>query len=87
MSKAVIRMQNAYEDGHESERVFTVAPPPSTAWKDEVELDAWWEEIVWPETGDGHGRDKDLGYCHVATIIGGDVDKSLIGKSVEWVGS
>lgn len=87
MGRVIIRMENVYEDGHESERILDVSPPPPTAWKDEVELDAWWEEVVWPETGDGHGIGKDLGYCHVATIIGGDVDQALVGKSTEWAGS
>lgn len=50
-------------------------------------LTEWWEGVVYPETGDGHGeRSPDLGYCYAAQVVDAD-DPSLIGLSTEWVGS
>ena len=47
-------------------------------------LDDWWEEVVFPETGDGHGIDFDGGSCYTATILQSDVP-GLAGETYEWV--
>lgn len=75
-----VKIENAYSDGHESERVATVADP---AGMDDVTLDGWWEDVVWDETGDGHGVGRRLGSCCTATVIEADVP-GLVGQSREW---
>lgn len=78
MARVTVKIENVYEDGHESTREVLLAPPGD-------DLDAWWDEVVWPETGDGHGADEDLGSCYTATILAAD-DPALVGQSFEWVG-
>jgi len=75
-----VRVENAYSDGHESQREVVVPAPG-----DDIEL--WWEEIVFPHTGDGHGIDSSLGSHYEATIIATndpDLDQHLVGLSTEW---
>ncbi len=73
-----VRIVSTYEDGHESERAV-VLPAPTGG-----DLDTWWEEAVWPETGDGHGS-SGLGSCYTATVVAA-TDPALVGQSREWVG-
>ncbi len=72
-----VRIENAYGDGHESERTVTVLAPTG-------DLETWWEDTVWPETGDGHGV-AGMGSCYTATVIAAH-DPALVGRSREWVG-
>jgi len=44
-------------------------------------LGDWWEEAVWPLTGDGSGEDLDANYT--ATIIA-CAHPGLLGKTYEW---
>jgi len=75
-----VRIHNAYSDGHESTHEVEVAVPAGP-------LEEWWEDEVWPETGDGHGADnEDLGTCYTATIILAE-DLRLLGANHEWVSS
>jgi hypothetical protein len=83
VGRVTVRITNDYSDGHASNH--TVALDAPTAVSDE-ELDEWFEDVVFPETGDGHGTDEDLGYCYTARIVAAD-DESLIGACFEWVGS
>lgn len=73
----VVRIENAYSDGHQSDREVPVDAPSG-------ELEAWFEEKVFPLTGDGHGIGNDLGSCYVATIVRAD-DASLVGATHEWM--
>jgi len=79
--QVTVKIENAYEDGHESTSIETVR-----GLLDGETLDEWWQEIVWPLTGDGHGIDEDLGTCHIATITAAE-HPALIGKSYEWTSS
>lgn len=74
-----VKIDNAYSDGHESSHEVLVDPPEGT-------LEEWFEDVVWPHTGDGHGTDNDLGTCFVATIIACDVEAHL-GEQYEWTSS
>ena len=71
-----VRIENTYSDGHESMRE-AMLPAPNGA------LDEWWQEVAFPETGDGHGIEGRLGSCYTATIIKAD-NPALVGLSEEW---
>jgi hypothetical protein len=70
-------IENAYSDGHQS-----VCEEPVPAPDEDDNLDDWWQEQVFPLTGDGHGDGADLGSVHVATITAGPA--WLVGKQHEW---
>lgn len=72
-----VKIHNAYSDGHESTHEALV-PAPATG----QDLDEWFEDEVWPKTGDGTGVDKNA--CYTATIIACDVEAHL-GVEREWV--
>lgn len=71
-----VRIENAYADGHESQREVIFAAPTG-------DLEEWFDTVVYRETGDGHGVDGQ-GSCYVATIIAAD-DEQLVGAQNEWV--
>jgi hypothetical protein len=78
-----VRITNHYSDGHHSEHQVTVPAPTGS-------LEDWWEDEVWPHTGDGHGADdENLGVCYTATIIsaGKGDNPQLVGEENEWVSS
>jgi len=71
----IVHIENDYEDKYHSEfDVELAAPDPS-------DIEQWWEDVVWPHTGDGHG--ENLNACYTATITSAD-DSSLHGQSFEW---
>lgn len=74
-----VRIENNYEDGHESTHEVLVPVPDDS-------LEGWWDEVSsW--TGDGHGIGKDLGYCYTATVIDApEPFRHLIGQTEEWSG-
>ena len=78
--RLTIKVENAYSDGHESERVEAVA----VAQFDDVE--ELWEQLA-QFCGDGHGIGNDLGYCHTVTVLDAPDRPGLIGLSNEWVGA
>lgn len=79
MSTVTVRIENAYTDGHESEVDVELEAP-----EDPAELGEWWDDVVFPHTGDGHGAEKPgLGSYHIARIDRAD-DESLVGQSMEW---
>lgn len=81
--KVKIRVENTYSDGHESEHTAEVDPPASMATED---IDDWWDETVFDETGDGHGINRsDLGSCYTATVMEAADFPALVGQSHEWV--
>lgn len=73
----IVKIENDYSDEHHSEHTVEL-PAPTT------ELDEWWEDVVFPHTGDGHGIDFDGGSCYTATVIDGD-RKALVGATHEWI--
>jgi hypothetical protein len=73
-----VKIENTYEDGHESVVNVIVADP------EDDDLEMWWEDEVFPHTGDGHGEKyPKLGSMYEATITKAD-DASLVGQSMEW---
>jgi hypothetical protein len=72
-----VKIENAYSDGHESTRQVDLPAPAG-------DLTDWFELVVHPETGDGHGLDRELGSVYIATIIEAE-DASLIGEVCEWM--
>jgi hypothetical protein len=73
-----VRIENTYEDGHESVLEVEVESPEVP-----TDLEEWWEERVWEHTGDGHALGSGMGAWYEATIIEAD-DASLVGLSMEW---
>jgi hypothetical protein len=73
-----VHIENYYEDGHESTSDELVeAPGPGESLED------WWEDVVFPLTGDGHGENMNSSYT--ATIIEADpANAHLVGQSNEW---
>ena len=79
-----VKIENTYEDGHESTHEVLVEGPELPLTRP---LDEWWEEVVFPHTGDGHAVERDrFGYCYTATVIATE-SEGLLGRSYEWVGS
>lgn len=77
-----IRIENTYEDGHESETTVEVEDPEEPDDADYME--EWWDTEVFEHTGDGHGeKHPKLGALYTATIINAD-DKKFVGLSREW---
>jgi hypothetical protein len=72
-----VKIENAYSDGHESEREVLIAAPTG-------DVQTWFEEVVYEYTGDGHGIGFDGGSCYIATVIAAD-DPALLGQSYEWI--
>lgn len=72
-----VRIENVYDDGHESDRTVDLDEPDDS-------LDDWWDEVVFPETGDGHGIGKDLGSWYGATIVEAQGRPELVGLTYEW---
>lgn len=78
----LVSITNTYEDGHESEsEVWVTAPPNETMPSEE-----WWEKVVFPHTGDGHG--ENLRAVHEATImrVSDPNDTTMCGLSNTWEG-
>ncbi|MCY1718574.1 DUF3846 domain-containing protein [Microbacterium sp. SL62] len=75
-----VKIENTYEDGHESERTYALTPP-----EDLADLDDWWDTAVYDVTGDGHGAEHpSLGSLHDATVLAGP--SGLVGKTCEFGG-
>lgn len=79
MSAYTVSLESAYSDGHRSKREVLLPAPAG-----DQSLDDWFEEVVFPETGDGHGADNRLGSCLTATVTACDVEAHL-GAEREWV--
>lgn len=75
-----VLIENTYSDDHRSVETVTVPAPDPAA----PDLEDWWEEAVFPHTGDGHGIGRpDLGSHHTATITEAE-DATLVGLDHEW---
>jgi hypothetical protein len=70
--QVTVHIENDYEDGHHSE--LDIELPA----RDVIDED-WWQEIVWPHTGDGHAGNS----CYTATITKAD-DPTLLNRTWEW---
>jgi hypothetical protein len=79
----IVHIHNAYEDGHESSRRVCVLAPASVPTIEA--LNEWFEGVVYPHTGDGHGIGG-MGSCYTATIQAatGDLNR-FVGTQHEWV--
>lgn len=74
-----VLIENSYSDGHESSRTVELPDPNGR-----LSLDEWWEDVVWPETGDGHGIDNDIASVYTATITEAPEHADLVGLTREW---
>lgn len=81
MQKITVKIENAYSDGWESKSEVVVDAPDDLGWMGGLE--DWFQDAVYPHTGDGHGADNDLGSVYVATIIAAD-EPGLVGVKYEW---
>lgn len=79
----VVRMliTNTYEDGHESEHEVFVSP-----WEGGVPDDDWWQDVVFPHTGDGSGENQNAFYEATIIEIVGSTDTTMCGVSYDWQG-
>ena len=76
--KVTVRIENTYEDGHESTNTVEVDAPA-----DPTDLEDWWDEEVFEHTGDGHGeKHPKLGSLHECTVIAGPAE--MVGQVMEW---
>jgi len=75
----VIKVENAYSDGHESEQTRTVEVA------EVLDEDQLWDEL-YEYTGDGHGQDRpDLGSCHTVTVVASPHRPDLLGLDHEYI--
>lgn len=62
--KVTVRVSNAYECGLQSGGRVEVASPSS-----DERLEAWWDRVVLPQTGDGHQCGASFGgFLHRRTL-------------------
>lgn len=78
---ATVHIHNAYSDGHSSEHVVELPDPASL---DPAALEEWWMDVVFPETGDGHGAARGLHSCYTATVRA-SAHAELVGVVTEWI--
>lgn len=74
----LVKIENTYADGHESTVRVRVAPPADP--NDEVDVDDWWNNVVFPLTGDGHSTT--MNSSHEATVLEGP--EGLVGEEYGW---
>ena len=75
----VIRVENAYSDGHESDQAYTVEVARS------LDNEQLWDEL-YEYTGDGHGRaHPNLGTCHTVTVLESSQRPDLAGLANEYI--
>lgn len=76
-----IGITNTYEDGHESE--YEVWVP---CWKGGAPDTDWWEDVVFPHTGDGTGENMSASYEAVIVAVSDPNDTTMCGVSYDWEG-
>lgn len=80
-----ILIENSYTDGHQCEQIVQLTAP-----SDASDLDEYWEDVVYPHTGDGHAVEvyeatgASLGTFYTATITEA-ADPALVGMTNEWI--
>lgn len=76
--KTTVEITNTYADRQNTTTVELDGPASLSA----DDLEEWWEEVVFCETGDGLG-----GYaCYTAKVMSGGGIPTLIGQEREWNG-
>ena len=73
-----VKIENGYECGQESGETLDLPSPTGS-------LEDWWEEVVFPHTGDGHPCGGEEEGCSVATIIAA-ADPAFVGQTTSWQG-
>lgn len=73
-----VKITNTYAD-----RSNTVTVTVETPWTWPDGLEGWWQDTVFPHTGDGFGENE-LATCE-AEVVASDVPE-LVGKTYEWGG-
>lgn len=76
MSCVKVQITNTYAD-RDNTVIVEVAVPRE--WPD---LEDWWEDVVYPETGDGNGGDA---YTE-AEVLECDTFPALVGEKWDWCG-
>jgi hypothetical protein len=86
----IIQTVNSYSDGHESTYTYNVPDTDLPQRRGSAQpFDDWLEEIfghLYRYTGDGHGRDSDLGWSYEITILEAS-DPELVGQHWENSGN
>lgn len=82
-----IKVENWYEDGHESVLFYEVDESAVTGMdlSDFEDAEDAMRYFFSGYTGDGHGLNNDLAYCHDVTIVEAD-DPALVGMKFEGYG-
>ena len=73
-----LRITNTYADRENSREVYVTNPESL----DELDLEDWWDDVVWNETGDGLGGDA----CYTAEVLESEKYPTLLGQEREWIG-
>lgn len=82
----VVRIDNSYACGRQSDEVHHVpAPALSPSGDEEDDLDEWWEEYVQPHTGDGHPCGEHEHALYKATITIAPGRPELVGQTMDWM--
>lgn len=76
-----VRIENSYVDGYQDSREVELPDPASSSKKD---MQAWWHEVVSPETGT-EGHDPEIEGINEVTIIEA-ADPALVGLAYSWQG-
>lgn len=71
-----------YASGHKAYRKVEVRPPTAAELLD-PELAGWWNEVVFPSTGDGRPHEPS---CWEAKVVAAAGCPALAGLTYEWVG-
>lgn len=77
-----VELDGAYASGHKAHRTVEVRPPTEEELC-ETDLESWWNDAVFPETGDGRPNDVS---CWEAKILAAPTCPQIIGRTYEWVG-
>lgn len=77
----IVSIENYYADRQNVSEGIEVESPTDLSPRG---LEDWWEDVVFPHTGDGLGEHQDAVY--VATVVSSDVPGLSVGTSYEWGG-
>jgi hypothetical protein len=77
-----IKVENAYSDGHESERTIVVQDVEFVDLDDDAEAEEM-GDYLYEFTGDGHGIGKDVGSYYTVTILEA-ADSKWVGRIFDW---
>lgn len=74
-----VKITSTYSDSYEAVCTAIVRDPAEGE-----SVDDWFQDAVFPHTGDGHGLDSSLGSCYTAEVIAA-ADPALVGELIAWV--